>query len=297
MVCSSAAVAALLTVPETRHPSPEHGRRAVASVVIPAHNEQGPIGRTLQALTMDAEQGEFDIVVVCNDCTDVTAEEARRFAGVRVIALEEPSQVAALREGDRQADVFSRIYLDGDVELSTQAARDLTAPLRTGVALAAGVPGRYALDGAPLSVQLFYEFRQRLPVFADGIIGAGVYAMSSEGRERFGEWPDVWGDDQYVYRLFGDEERIAVRSHRTLVEPAPSLSTVVRRGVRVRQGNRQLSEGAADRRSLPSPRAGVGQAVRASLKSPRGWASAAVFVTVTSVIRLRSRVDRGQAWL
>ena len=268
-----------------------------ASVVIPAHNEQGRIGRTLQALVMDAQEGEFDIIVVCNGCTDATVEETRAFPGVRVVELEEPSKVAALREGDRRTDVFPRIYLDGDVELSTQAARDLAEPLRDGVALAAGVPGRYALDDAPLGVQLFYEFRQRLPVFADGIIGAGVYALSAEGRERFGEWPDVLGDDQFVYRLFSDDERVALLDHQTLVEPAQNLRAIVRRGPRVRQGNRQLSVGAAGQPPLSPPRAGVGQAVRTSLKSPRGWASAAVFVAVTLVIRLRSRVDSGQAWV
>ena len=268
-----------------------------ASIVIPAHNEQARIGRTLQALMMDAHEGEFDFVVVCNGCTDGTAEEARAFPGVRVVELEEPSKVAALREGDRRTDVFPRIYLDGDVELSTQAARDLASSLRDGVALVAGVPGRYVLDEAPLGVQLFYEFRQRLPVFADGIIGAGVYALSAEGRARFDEWPDVLGDDQFIYRLFEPAERAAIPEHSTLVEPAQNLRAVVRRGLRVRQGNRQLSLGAAGQPPLSPPRAGMGQAVRYSLKSPRGWASAAVFVTVTLVIRLRSRVGQGHSWV
>ena len=267
-----------------------------ASIVIPAHNEQGRIGRTLQALMMDAREGEFDIVVVCNGSTDATAEEARAFPGVRVVELEEPSKVAALREGDRRTDVFPRIYLDGDVEFSTQAARDLASSLRDGGALAAGVPGRYVLDDAPLGVQLFYEFRQRLPVFADGIIGAGVYALSAEGRARFEEWPDVLGDDQFIYRLFQRTERAVVRDHVTLVEPAPSLTAVVRRGVRVRRGNRELTEGAAGALDLSPPRAGFRTALQSSLKRPRGWFSAALFVTVTLTIRLRARWSGPPGW-
>ena len=267
-----------------------------ASVVIPAHNEEGRITQTLRALTAEAHPGEFDIVVVCNGCTDATAELARSVPSVTVVELEQASKIAALREGDRRSDAFPRIYLDGDVVLSTQAARDLADALAPGDALVAGIPGRYALDDAPLGVQLFYEFRQRLPVFADGIIGAGVYALSAEGRARFNEWPEILGDDQFIFRLFGANERAVLRHHRTIVEPAPDLRTVVRRGVRVRRGNRELSDGAGGVPRLPPPSAGFGAALRASLRSPRGWLSAAVFATVTLVTRSRSRVTRSSGW-
>jgi dolichol-phosphate mannosyltransferase len=61
------------------------------SVVIPAHNEQGSIGRTVEslALTLDREQIEHEIVVVADHCSDGTVDEVEtlkpRHAGVRVI--------------------------------------------------------------------------------------------------------------------------------------------------------------------------------------------------------------------
>ena len=39
------------------------------SIVIPAHNEANVIQRILSALTDGADDGELDIVVVCNGCT------------------------------------------------------------------------------------------------------------------------------------------------------------------------------------------------------------------------------------
>lgn len=265
----------------------------VVSVVVPAHDEQVRIGRTLRTLLADAGDAEFDVIVVCNGCSDGTADEARRVPGVQVVEIEQASKIEALREGDRWAAGFPRIYLDADVQLPTATARALARPLREGRGLVAGVPGRYRLDAVPLRVQLFYEFRQRLPVFADGIIGAGVYALSAEGRARFGVWPEVVGDDQFVYRLFAPHERVVRRDLHTLVDPASDLRTLVRRGVRVRRGNAQLTVGTP---ALPAPPAGLRSAAMASLGSVRDVASIIVFVSVTLAIRWRVLVRGRDDW-
>jgi dolichol-phosphate mannosyltransferase len=61
------------------------------SVVIPAHNEEGSIGRTVEslALTLERESIPYEIVVVADHCADGTAAEvlrvAERHSGVRAI--------------------------------------------------------------------------------------------------------------------------------------------------------------------------------------------------------------------
>ena len=271
-------------------------RSARASIIIPAHDEAQGITRTLSTVLTDAYEGEFDVLVVCNGCTDDTANRARSIPGVSVREIDTASKIAALREGDRSSEVFPRIYLDADVLLTTDAARAMAEALIGGDALVAGIPGRYDLRQASPLVGLFYEFRQRLPVFADGIIGAGVYGMSSEGRARFGEWPDVLGDDQFVYRLFSPDERVVLRDHQTVVEPLRGLRAVVRRGVRVKRGNDELGEGTGTRLPMPSPPAGFGDALRSSSASLRGWASVLVFVAVTLVTRLKVRASGDLDW-
>ena len=56
------------------------------SVVIAAHNEEDVVGRCLDALLRSARSNELEVAVVCNGCTDRTAEVAREYGnGVRVI--------------------------------------------------------------------------------------------------------------------------------------------------------------------------------------------------------------------
>lgn len=267
-----------------------------ASVVISAHDEARVIVTTLSSLLGEAAPGEFEVVVVCNGCSDETADLARTVADVRVEEIATPSKIAALRHGDAVATTFPRIYLDGDVVLSTVAARALADALTTGDALAAGVPGELNYEGVSLGARLFMEFRQRLPVMQGGIIGAGVYAMSAPGRARFGVWPEVSGDDQFVLRLFTPQERVTVPGHRTLVDAPPDLRTIVRRGLRVRRGNQQLARGGDGHQPLPSPSAGVRSALRSSLRSLRGMASAVVFVAVTLTIRVLDRFGGAADW-
>ncbi|WP_205315402.1 glycosyltransferase, partial [Nonomuraea lactucae] len=88
--------------------------RPIASVVIPAHNEEAVLGAGLAALLGGAEPGEFDVVVVANACSDRTAEVARA-AGVRVVETPTGGKAGALRLGDAACRAFPRLYLDADV--------------------------------------------------------------------------------------------------------------------------------------------------------------------------------------
>ena len=266
--------------------------RHLASIVVPAHNEEATIQATLSRVLADAEPGEFEVVVVCNGCTDATAEQARRIDGVDVVELEEASKVAALREADRRARTFPRIYLDADTLLTTDAARAMARSLREGDALVAGVRADYDTSGAGFAARLYTGFWQELPVLSSGIIGAGVYAMSERGRSRFDRWPAVMGDDQFVYRLFAPEERVTVTAHRSVVVAPPDLRTIFRSGVRVRLGNRELTEG-RDHEPLSPPPAGLGTALRRSVVRPRALAGALVFLVVNLGIRVRARVAPG----
>ncbi len=80
---------------------------AVASVVIPAHNEGSSIGRTLRALRTGVGEDDLDVVVVCNGCTDATAAVARQTdPRALVIEIAQPSKREAVRVGNAATHVF-----------------------------------------------------------------------------------------------------------------------------------------------------------------------------------------------
>jgi glycosyltransferase involved in cell wall biosynthesis len=190
--------------------------------VIPAHNEAAGIVRCLDALFAGIAPGELDVIVVCNGCSDDTAELARSSGHpARVIELEPPSKAGALRAGDEAALAFPRIYLDADVVLQGAAARSVLERLRSG---AVAARPRVAYDSGASSplVRSYYRARSRVPAVLGSLWGAGVYGLSEAGRSRFDTFPDIVADDLFVDRQFASEEI-------EIVECAPVIVAVPRR--------------------------------------------------------------------
>ena len=107
--------------------------KQLGSVVIPAHNEASVIERCLSALFTGVASEELDAIVVCNGCTDDTAERARRLPySVRVLELERAHKPTALRAGDAAAITLPRLYLDADVVLPGESARRVLERLAGG---------------------------------------------------------------------------------------------------------------------------------------------------------------------
>jgi glycosyltransferase involved in cell wall biosynthesis len=222
------------------------GREPLGSVVIPAHNEEGVIEATLDALFKGVDQGELDVVVVCNGCTDDTAAVARGCGHpVRVLELRDASKSAALRSGDAEARLFPRLYLDADVLLPGSAARRVLQRLRAGV-LAARPPVRYEMRGASAPVRRYYRARSRVPAVLGSLWGAGVYGLSAAGRRRFGDFPDLVADDMWVDGHFADDEV-------EIVDCSPVVVVVPRRSRDLIRVLRRVYVGKWERTSAPDP--------------------------------------------
>ncbi len=270
-----------MTVPRQRRP-------ATGSVVIPAHNEEAVLARCLGPLAGAAADGTLEVAVVCNGCTDRTAEVARSFPGVRVVELAVGSKPAALRAGDRAVTALPRVYLDADVLLLLESVHAVLR--RLGDATPAGRPPvRYDASRSTFLVRRYYAARASMPAVLGSLWGAGVYALAPAGRTRFTEFPDVVADDLWVDQLFRPAEI-------SIVDCPPVTVTAP---VRARDLLRVLRRGYRGNASLPArPTAGgtVADLARLARSGPRGCADALVYAGFAVAARLARRVRAGDGW-
>lgn len=266
------------------HEGREPDRGLLGSVVVPAHNEEATIARLLDRITSPIEGGRFEIIVVCNGCTDRTEEIARRYS-VRVEVLAEPSKREALRLGDAVARSFPRTYLDADVVIS---AADLAVVVKAldGSVLAAGPRRVVPRDGMPGVVRWYYDVWESLPHVRDDLFGRGVIAVSEPGYQRIARLPPAMADDLAYSEAFAAHERAVVRDAICIVRGPRTVADLVRRRTRVVTGNVQ-----ADRAGIRGAQAMTGQRalIGAVWSDPRLAFKLPVFALVTVAARLRAR--------
>lgn len=260
-------------------------RAAPVSVIVPAHNESGGIGRLLRLLTTEAPDGDVEVVVACNSCTDDTADVARSFEGVVVIEIPEASKRLALEAGDSVARHAVRAYVDADVAISRKDLLALVGALTGGI-LAAGPERHLSLDTAAWAVRWYYDVWQRLPQVRDGLFGRGAIVLSPEGHERARRLPSVMSDDLAISEAFAPSERAIVPGATVVIECPRTVRDLIRRRVRIATGNTQ-----ADQLGLRSSVSRTSPAVllRIAAQSPALSVKVVVFVAVTTVGRLRAR--------
>jgi len=255
--------------------------RPIGAVIVPAHNEAAVIARSLRALAPLADGGTAEVIVVCNGCTDDTAQIARGFAGVRVVEIDRPSKASALNAGDAAATSWPRLYLDADVEIHPGAVAAVFAELKTGRVLAARPAFRYDTSGATGLVRAYYRARARVPSSDESLWGAGAYALSEAGHARLGRFPDVTADDLVVDSLFVPGEKVVVATEPVRVRTPRSLAGLLAILTRQHRGNLAAP-------AQPTTSTTVVELV-SSVRGPFTLSDATVYALLTTVGRRRAR--------
>lgn len=263
----------------------------MVSVVIPAHNEAGVVGRLLSGLLAGAEPGEFEIWVVANGCTDDTAGVVGGFGtDVNVLVTPHADKHAAMRLADEHAKGFPRLYVDADVELGPDSVRALAEALSAPDVLAVGPERAWPADGRPWTVRWFYDVWHQFPTVRGGLWGRGVVGVSQEAHERLRTLPPLLGDDLAASLAFPADRRRVVPEARAVVHPPRNLSALLKIRTRALVSTAQ----AADDPQL----ADVAGADRTSWRDlrnvalaapPRNVPKVAWFLAITVVTRLRAR--------
>jgi glycosyltransferase involved in cell wall biosynthesis len=263
------------------------------TIIVPAHNEEAVIARTLSSLLREAKPKEFEVIVICNGCDDRTAETVRRmFSTVDVIELKAASKTAAINAGLRAARGTNTLLLDADIEIETSAVRALVNALKA-PAIEAAI-GHMTIDvqGASWPVRAFFRVWSRHPYLRNGKFAA-VIALSKDAVKRIGQLPHVVADDTYLRRQFSIESIAVVNEVSFRVRVPRTLPALIRVRSRVHRGNRQLDRlmpAATDTRQEPAS-----DLAWEVLSRPTLWVDALWYLVASIAARLLARVD-GESW-
>ncbi|HKU12102.1 MAG TPA: glycosyltransferase, partial [Sinomonas sp.] len=240
-------------------------------VVIPAHNEEHVIARTLEGLRPALESGRVEVIVACNACTDRTAEIASQYPGIRVLDLPEPGKARALNAADAVATRWPRVYLDADIEVPPATLAAILAELGRGEFLAGRPDFRYDTSGCDPLVAAYYRARVRIPSNRQALWGAGCYAMTEEGHRLLGSFPEGAADDFYVDAAFAPGHKILLGGPAVVVRPPRTSASLVATLHRIYRAPASSGGAAAPMRTF--------RGLAASVRGPLSALDAAVYAS------------------
>jgi dTDP-4-dehydrorhamnose reductase len=259
------------------------------SVIIPVYYGADTLGRSLNALAdqrFDDCNGlranDVELLLALNDGrkdSEVAAEahvaslRARSFH-VRLLRTP-PTRLAAIATAEEAAAMGThRLYLDQDARLSPHALSAIFAALTPGTGIHFAAP-RGLFDPSPsLLVRAFCRYWCSLPYSDASPVTMGAYAVSAEGRRRWGALPHLASDDKFVRMLFAPEERRLLASESYHVVAPRDWGELIRARRRYLRGNRELARATHLAPLDPIPRY---RGVLRPLLRPSAWFDFAVF--------------------
>ncbi len=258
-----------------------------ASIIIPAFNEEATISATLTALIPLLAKPNIQIIVVCNGCTDNTAQIVKQIhPNILCLETEIGSKTHALNLGDEAALFFPRIYLDADIILSPDTVNAMVQTFEDTACLATSVEPQMHLTNSSWLVCAFYDVWLRLPYCKAGMIGSGVYALSKQGRARFDKFPAIIADDGFVRCQFTDSERPVTKNVFATVKAPKEAFSLIKIKTRSRMGRYELKDKFPQ--LLVNETKNYNQAFYSLFFQYKLWPKIVVYLSINLISRMRA---------
>lgn len=260
----------------------------MATVIVPAHNEASVIEACLDSII---GQSEVDhIIVACNGCTDDTAEIVRKkYPDIHCLDISTPSKVNALNEAEEFARelglIFPVYYIDADTRLSDNCVSKVNQYLKTNDTLLAAPTPIIDTSFSSWVVKTYYKVWTNLPYIKEGVIATCSYIITEEGRSRFEKFPDVINDDGFIRCNFWNREISNVPGAEIYIRAPKDLYSLIKIKTRARLGNMQLLA-SGECKVIENKQ--YGSVMRSKLLS-RDWFSTIIYISIASIIRIRSK--------
>ena len=183
------------------------------SLVIPAHNEEKYIKACLESVTRFASEHPVlaEIIVVDNASTDTTAEIAKKFPKVRVIAEKKKGLTKARERGFKEATGDIIAYIDADTRMPPGWVQKLVDEFSSNEKLVClSGPYRY-YDLKPLSnfTVAMYWGLFALPTY----LVLGYMAIGGNFAAKKSALTEIGGFDTNI-EFYGEDTNIARRLHK-----------------------------------------------------------------------------------
>ena len=104
----------------------EKEKRPQLSVIIPAHNEEKYLGKTLDSLRQQNFLN-YETIIVCNGCTDKTENVASKYfnQNTKILSINEANVSLARNKGADLAKGKTLVFLDADTLLENNALQTI----------------------------------------------------------------------------------------------------------------------------------------------------------------------------
>jgi glycosyltransferase involved in cell wall biosynthesis len=153
-----------------------NARVGMISFIVPAHNEQACLGRTLQAIEESARAvgHPFEIIVVDDASTDPTAEIARQHRA-RVVSVNY-RQIASTRNSGARASSGERLFfVDADTIVNSRAIASAVRGMEKGAVGGGGMTWVDMNESVPLYARLLFVLLCIAPKFVGFTGGAFMF--------------------------------------------------------------------------------------------------------------------------
>jgi cellulose synthase/poly-beta-1,6-N-acetylglucosamine synthase-like glycosyltransferase len=215
------------------------------SIVVPVCNEALVLSLTVPALLAAAREEQAQVLWVCNGCTDDSFKLLQALVeGVHNAAVTEIAdrgKTLALQAGDDHfGTLFPRFYVDADTWLRAGDLGRLCQALREGRADLVGPGHDFDCTGVTRVSAAIARCWLALPLGGLALI-QGVMGVSQSGRENWGRWPKILGDDIFVSAMVPPARSGRVPDTIATSHAPADFPEWVRRRTRWRAGEAQLA--------------------------------------------------------
>ena len=260
----------------------------VATVIIPAHNEESVIEDCLNSIIN--QEGIDHIIVPCNGCTDNTVEIVKnKFPTVVCLNIKKPSKTNALNIAEKKAKElgisYPIFYIDADTQLSENCIPYISEALKNSNTLLAAPTPIIDTRKSSWLVQTYYSVWTQLPYIKEGVIATCSFIVTEEGRKRFDVFADVIGDDGFIRCHFKNKEIANIKGAEIYITAPRDIYSLIKIKTRARLGNMEL----ISRQKCPIQEAKNYSNVMSAKLFSKDFIATSIYILIALVIRIRAK--------